>query len=142
MVLSGVNYNLSKDGLGVAHSRMAFQFLLVHGPAMKMGHFTDPVFNNDDEYTPSVFFTQLFKAQCNGTAGYMTYKGISYENSDRVSSKSQQVARKEFGNSSTQSVPGSLCTAVFGDNVGPVERIFLVVGTEGDEFLNTKYFTW
>ena len=143
MVLSNIAYNISGK-----HNRLALEVLLVHGSAVSGGGI-DQRYSMDDEYTPSVFYNTIYNIEQNQSSlpGYMTWKGISYMDSSRISSSSQQMSYNPdpAGSAPLQDfkLPESLARAVYGDSPVEVKRMFLVFGTSGaDLYLNSKYFTW
>jgi len=122
-------------------SRLALELLLVHGPDTSNGS-VSVTRTIDDEHTPSVFqtFQYLFG---DSHIGYLQWKPISYQNSDRASTSSQQ-ANVVFADGSTiDPLPPSLASALFNSSTVNVTRMFMVFGSSGDDsYLNSDYMTW
>lgn len=107
------------------------------------------IYSADDEYTPSVFYTTIYNIEQNESSspGYMSWKGISYLDGERISSSSQQMSYNPdpAGSKPLQDfkLPESLARAVYGDTPVEVKRMFLVFGSSGADLdLNAGYFTW
>ena len=143
LTLSHIKYSNHTTG-HLPNTRLAMEVLVVHGPGVDAGKIVER-FNYDDEYTPSVFYATSYNVKHNTTEGYILWKAISYEDSGRKSSASQQALYNfPQDNGNVSKIPPSLASAFFGgrDDV-MVKRMFLVFGTEGDEqSLNGDYFTW
>lgn len=122
-------------------SRLALELLLVHGPDTLNGS-VSVTRTIDDEHTPSVFqtFQYLFG---DSHIGYLQWKPISYQSSDRASTSSQQ-ANVVFADESTiDPLPPSLASALFNSSTVNVTRMFMVFGSSGDDsYLNSNYMTW
>ncbi len=78
--------------------------------------------------------------------GFFQWKPISYQNSDRKSTASQQVNILYTGDQSfcnTGEIPNGLVKDLFGQNASNVTRWFAVFGTSGDvSYFNNPFFTW
>jgi len=99
-------------------------------------------YSKDDEYTPSVFYTNFFAFGGTEGTGYVLWKPITYLNSDRVSSHSQQ-ANCVKGNTSNEELPPSLAQAIYGNDHGNTTTLYIVFGTEKDDSaLNNGFYTW
>lgn len=128
---------------------------MVHGPNVNNGSISRGR-NSDDEFTPSVFTTYTYHTSAKDKSRHNTSKGgfaqwkpISYQNSGRKSTESQQatvVPTAHVSECEVKGVPHGLASALFGsdvDGVGNVTRWFVVFGTPGDEnYINSTYNTW
>lgn len=121
--------------------RLALELLLVHGPNTTNGSI-EKSRTIDDEHTPSVFETLAYQF---GKKGYLQWKPISYQTSDRSSTKAQQ-ANYVYANGTACNVsrlPPSLASALFDVHTVNATWFFMVFGTSGDDSaLNSTYMTW
>ena len=128
---------------------------IVHGPKVNNGSVSQITYL-DDEFTPSIFSSWTYNVSGNMSVsddlgGYLHWKPISYQDSGRKSTVSQQVNVVSAGDipeCQLLTLPKGLATALFGDDVNPVTvsnvtRWFAVFGTDGDDnYLDPKYSTW
>lgn len=137
--------------------RLALEMFIIHGSNVENGTVTEKEYL-DDEYTPSIFSSWTYNvsgkdisSNFNDMGGYLHWKPISYQDSARKSTTSQQIKVKSAGNASEcelRTLPKGLATALFGDVVNPVSvsnvtRWFAVFGTDGDDtYLDPTYSTW
>ena len=156
IIFQNFKFNLTCDDDDDKCSRLALEMLIVHGPQVQNGSSSVHKYL-DDEFTPSVFSSWTYgvqgKSQVDpGLKGYLHWKPISYEDSDRKSTTSQQINILSGGNDSSCTIsdlPASLATALFGVRVNDstrmsnVTRWFAVFGTDGDDSnLSPSYATW
>lgn len=138
-MITKFNYQLPNK-----QSRLALEVDLVRGPGMSgFGKF-DQKFSRDDEYTPSIFYTDFYSFGGDEGSGYIRWKPITYLTHHRKSSRSQQ-ANAVMGKSvnSTEELPGSLARAIFGDSDYHATTMYLVFGTaKEDDALNSGTYTW
>ena len=135
-------------------SRLALEVLLIHGENVQNGSVT-VLKSLDDEYTPSVFSSYTYQtsgSQFNETrVGYMQWKPISYQDSSRKSTSSQQLHivsadTPEAIDCKVEEIPAGLASSLYGtnfDHVSNVTHWFVVFGTDGDAtYLSPSYNTW
>lgn len=128
-------------------SRLALETFIVHGPNTANGSIQS-VRTIDDEYTPSVFSTNTYMLPGNQSLeGFLQWKPISYQDSDRRSTASQQVNvfyTSEYSVCESNTVPSGLASKLFKDGQwSNVTRWFLVIGTPGDDtWFNSEFITW
>ena len=123
--------------------------VVLHGKNVKNGSILLKR-TNDDEYTPSVFSSLTYNMSA-PLGGFIQWKPISYQNSGRKSTASQQVSVLPTGlveECQLKSVPEGLASALYGSHVngteiGNITRWFAVFGTPGDDsYTRPDYNTW
>ena len=128
-------------------SRLALEVYIIHGRNTDNGSI-ESVQTIDDEVTPSVFRTNTYTIQdSDSLSGYLQWKPISYQTSERRSTASQQVNifyTADYSICDVHSPPQGLASTLFeGNKWANVTRWFLVFGTPGDDtYFNNNYLTW
>lgn len=127
-------------------SRLALEVDLVQGPALSNCGKLGQKYSKNDEYTPSIFYTNFFSFGGEQDHGYIRWKPITYITHHRKSSESQQ-ANAVLGNATIAAeqgeLPGGLARAIFGSNYSCATTIYLVFGTEKDDSaLNSGMYSW
>ena len=123
----------------------------MHGSSFKNGSIVKK-WTVDDEYTPSVFSSYTYQTEAksaslkNNQTWFLQWKPISYQDSSRKSTSSQQVTIVPTGNLEEcvlEEIPDSLVSRVYKGNVGNITRWFVVFGTSGDDSsIPPVYNTW
>ena len=122
-------------------SRVVLEMYIVPGPALDATGRVQFNHSIDDEYTPSIFetCTYLFGGS------YLQWKPISYQDSSRSSTTSQQakyLSYQGLAPGDHGGLPRGLASAIFAPGTN-VTRFYMVIGTSGDAtYLSSEYFTW
>ena len=136
MVIHGYPYKNGTD------RRLAVEVEMIQGLGVGKHGSVGEKYSKDDEYTPSVFYTNFFSFSGAEGNGYVLWKPITYLNTDRVSSHSQQ-ANYVKGNTTKDDLPPSLALAIYGNEYSNATTLYLVFGTEKDDSaLNNGFYTW
>ena len=133
-----------------SNGRIAMEMVMIRGQQVNDSS-TDVTSTVDDEYTPSIFRTweYYFNERSHPHQAYLQWKPVSYQNHQRISTKSQE-ANLVFPEGGAVDVlggqvPRGLASALFNGSATPVNgtTFYMVIGTDGDDnYVNPKRVTW